>query len=197
VAADGASTACDTGDAVECSAGGCGDTTPTPAPRRSAVLAAPASCRGVESSRSPVVLLPGLAPRCRAVADVPQHHAVPLTTRWCGHLVAALLAPAPAVARTPQVPAAPVPRYGTVRGELVPVCDFPLGLHRETAGCGMLAITFVHFPGREGPGRLCRLVRSVIRCGERKTERYVSMVSSRHGRRTPVGDNGWSMLICR
>ncbi|GAB2778186.1 hypothetical protein GCM10027073_08450 [Streptomyces chlorus] len=41
---------------------------------------------------------------------------------------------------------------GTVRSERVPLCDFPLGPHRETAGCGMLAITFVHFPGRFGRG---------------------------------------------
>ncbi|GEC09406.1 hypothetical protein SSP24_70610 [Streptomyces spinoverrucosus] len=34
--------------------------------------------------------------------------------------------------------------------ECVPLCDFPLGPHRKTAGCGLLAITFVHFPGGYG-----------------------------------------------
>ncbi|MGW3290716.1 LamG-like jellyroll fold domain-containing protein [Streptomyces sp. NPDC001002] len=45
--------------------------------------------------------------------------------RWCGDLVAA-----------------PVAR--NMRYERVPPCDFPLGLPRETAACGMLEITFVH-----------------------------------------------------
>ena len=33
------------------------------------------------------------------------------------------------------------------RANNVPPCDFPLPVHRETAACGMLAITFVHLPG--------------------------------------------------
>ena len=91
------------------------------------------------------------ASRRRAIADTPHHPAAGLAARRCGDLVAAPLAPGPAVAHVPQ-------GAGSVRGELVPSCDFPLGLHRETAGCGMVAITFVHFPGRRGAGWLCRWV---------------------------------------
>jgi hypothetical protein len=165
----------------------------------------PTSCRGVESFPSSRCPLPGVAPRCRAVADVPHHHAVPLTTRWYGHLIAALLAQAPVVARTPLICAAPVPRYGTVRGELVPLCDFPLGLHRETAGYGMLAITFVHFPGRlrlgapvpPGPTGAPEAAGAAGKINVR----YVSMVGSRAastyhlvtvgGRRVPMGGRRW------
>ncbi|GGX38512.1 hypothetical protein GCM10010515_00910 [Streptomyces fructofermentans] len=67
--------------------------------------------------------------------------------RRYGDLVAAPLRPSRM--RLLRWGAAPVSQVvGSVRGELVPPCDFPLGLHRETAGCGMVAITFVHFPTR-------------------------------------------------
>ena len=79
---------------------------------------------------------------------------------------------AQSVAREPRVTATRVPRNGrTLRGECVPPCDFPLGLLRKTAGCGMLAITFVHFRGRGGVRRPCRDV-----CGECGLRRLVSAV---------------------
>lgn len=76
MAADGTSPAWETGDATERSAEGRGirHRPRLPDVRR-------AGCTGVVSWRGvalviPVVLLPGLAPRCRAVPDVPQRHAV-------------------------------------------------------------------------------------------------------------------------
>ncbi|GAA3032561.1 hypothetical protein GCM10010448_13250 [Streptomyces glomeratus] len=112
----------------------------------------------------------GCGSRCRALAILIAGG--PATRRPAGGGVAALqrlsvrTIPSDHGARAADA-AARVPRGGgTLRGERVPLCDFPLGHHRETAGCGILAITFVHFPGRYGTGRLRRGARGpCVRAG--------------------------------
>ena len=105
------------------------------------------------------------APRARVATGLPsscvavRRTTVPprLAARWCDDLVAAPLATGPRCG--------PCAAWcGTVRGEHVPSCDFPLAVHRETAGCGMLEITFVHFPGPIGCGDPCPMAAQSV-CG--------------------------------